>query len=104
MTTRPALDALNNFLTHRTTYHASLLIDIPALYNIIRHEHGLWGEYSDALISVCNWIYKRGRSVLGQLLMHGSAAMPAKIRSEDLWSTVSDLLDVAFPNTILTGQ
>ena len=103
MTTRPALDALKDFLTHRTTYHASLLIDIPALYNILRHERGLQGEYSDALISVCNWIYKRGRSVLDQLLMHGSVAIPANIRSEYLWSTVSELFDVTYLNTILTG-
>ena len=93
MTTRPALDALHGFLTHPTTHNVSLLIEIPSLYDVLRYEYTVHREYSDAIISVCNWIYQRGKTVLDQLLMYGeSLPRRADIQSKDPWSTVSLLI------------
>ena len=89
MTTRPALNTLKGFIANPTTRHASLLIDIPTLYDLIRYEHGLHKEYPDALISMCKWIYERGISVLGQLLVHSSPLVRLGKQSEGEWSKVT---------------
>ena len=88
MTTRLALDALHDFLTDPTTHNASFLMDIPSLYDILRHEYALHGVYSNAIMSVCRWIYKRGRSILDQLLVHESLPLQGDIQSEGSWKTV----------------
>jgi hypothetical protein len=67
---------------------------IPSLYDLVQYEHVVRKGYSEALIQVCNWIHKRGGSVLDQLLVHAVRASPPiqnDIQSEDLWSKVTFL-------------
>jgi hypothetical protein len=92
MVTRPALTALNDFITSPSTHNASCLMDIPSLYDLLQYEHIVRKGYSEALIQVCNWIHKRGRSVLDQLLVHAVPVSPPvqnDVQSEDLWSKVT---------------
>jgi endonuclease III len=96
MATRPALTALKDFIANPTTHRASALIEIPTLYDLIRHEYGLHKEYSDTLISVCKWICERGQSVLEELMVHHSPPIPAEMQSEGAWSKVHPQLEV-FP-------
>jgi hypothetical protein len=89
MATRPALATLKDFIANPTTSRASVLIEIPTLYALIRYEHGLHKGYSDTLISVCKWIYERGHAVLGELMVHSSPAIPPDTQSEGVWSKVT---------------
>jgi hypothetical protein len=94
MVTRPALTALNDFITSPSTHNASRLMDIPSLYDLLQYEHTVRKGYSEALISMCSWIHDRGRSVLDELLRHAVRASPPvqnDIHSEDLWSKVTFL-------------
>ena len=85
MATRAALTALSDFITNPTTHQASALIEIPTLFDLIRHEHGLHKGYSAALISVCKWIYERGQMVLDELMVHNSPLIPLEKQKEGIW-------------------
>jgi hypothetical protein len=89
MATRPALAALKDFIANPTPHRASALIETPTLYDLIQQEHRQHKGYPDSLISVCKWIYERGRSVLDELKVHTSPLVPQEKQSQGVWSKVT---------------
>ncbi|KAF9455292.1 hypothetical protein BDZ94DRAFT_1231040 [Collybia nuda] len=68
LATRTALNELHSFITSPSPTNASKLVSIPALYDILKLEHVRNGEqYKGSTLSLCQWIYDRGRAVLQQL-------------------------------------
>jgi hypothetical protein len=88
MVTRPALSALNDFIANPSPHNASRLVQIPSLYDLLQHENTLRKGYSAAIMSVCSWIYERGRSVLDHLLEHALPTSREELESETDWSKV----------------
>ncbi|KAJ7787748.1 hypothetical protein B0H14DRAFT_2537253 [Mycena olivaceomarginata] len=67
MTTKPALDALEAFVTALTPRNASVLVEIPAIHELLSYEKGLGNTFPQITVDVCRWILTRGRMVLDSL-------------------------------------
>jgi hypothetical protein len=76
MATRIALQDLKVFNRNPTSNNASLLVTIPALYNVLVHDKRVHGRYQSSSTQLCMWVYERGLEVLNDLLVHG---LPPKI-------------------------
>jgi hypothetical protein len=70
MTTQPALEKLKLFNEHPSEEHASALVDIPALYDLLQYEQSVFHEYSQSVLTMCRWIYMRGSTILKALTVH----------------------------------
>jgi HD superfamily phosphohydrolase YqeK len=70
MTTRPALEKLALFNEHPSEEHASALIDIPVLYDLLQHEQSMLHGYSHSALAMCRWIHMRGSEILRTLTVH----------------------------------
>ena len=68
MTTKPALDALEAFITVLTHQNVSILVEIPAVHELLSYEKGLGNAFSENTLGVCQWILNRGREVLNSLV------------------------------------
>ncbi|KAJ7359242.1 hypothetical protein DFH08DRAFT_769127 [Mycena albidolilacea] len=68
MTTKPAQDALEAFVTAPTARNASMLVEIPAVHELLSYEKGLGNAFPDITVDVCRWILNRGRAVLNSLI------------------------------------
>ncbi|KAJ7210569.1 hypothetical protein GGX14DRAFT_394766, partial [Mycena pura] len=68
MTTKPALDALEAFITAPTHRNASILVEIPAVHELLSYEKGLGNAFPEITMDVCRWILNRGRAVLNSLV------------------------------------
>jgi hypothetical protein len=68
MTTKPALDALEAFVTAPTLRNVSMLVEIPAVHELLSHEKGLGSSFPDITVDMCRWILNRGRTVLDSLI------------------------------------
>ncbi|KAJ6611690.1 hypothetical protein B0H10DRAFT_1918580 [Mycena sp. CBHHK59/15] len=66
MTTAPALSSLESFVLDPSPIHASALVEIPAIHEVLSYERTL-GTFSGTTIGVCRWILNRGRTVLNTL-------------------------------------
>jgi hypothetical protein len=70
MTTRLALKDLGVFNSNPTVYNASRLVNIPALYDVLKYEETCRGYYPAALLAVCQWLCERGCAVLEKLIIY----------------------------------
>lgn len=68
MTTKPAQDVLEAFVTAPTARNASMLVEIPAVHELLSYEKGLGNDFPDITVDVCRWILNRGRAVLDSLI------------------------------------
>ncbi|KAF7361175.1 hypothetical protein MSAN_01149400 [Mycena sanguinolenta] len=68
MTTKPALDALEVFVTQPTHRNASALVEIPAIHELLTHEKNSTLLFPETTVEVCRWILDRGRMVLSSLI------------------------------------
>ncbi|KAJ6542680.1 hypothetical protein B0H19DRAFT_957773 [Mycena capillaripes] len=68
MTTKPALDALEIFVTAPTFQNASSLVEIPAIHELLSHEKVMGEAYSARTMEICRWILNHGRTVLSSLI------------------------------------
>jgi hypothetical protein len=90
MMTRPALDDLDLFNNNPTFHNASRLVNIPALYNILSHKETHNRSYSKMLLSVCKWLWERGRTVLEKLIIHPAPPMDQVVQEQDSdWQKVN---------------
>lgn len=62
--TRPALRDLGRFVESPTAQHASALVGIPALIEVLNIKGA---PYSKELIGLCRWLHGVGTRVLGSL-------------------------------------
>ncbi|KAJ6625542.1 hypothetical protein B0H10DRAFT_2161782 [Mycena sp. CBHHK59/15] len=68
MVTRNALEALDSFVQMPTQIHASALVDIPVLHEVLAYELANSGStFIPDVLEVCHWILERSRTVLGWL-------------------------------------
>lgn len=89
---RPALNALAAFNVNPTCHNASLLVEIPVLYDILMHEEkNDWkGTYTPSVRGLCQWIHDRGDAILKKLIVHDIPPMKAAIGVEENdWQMVS---------------
>lgn len=68
MDNRPALKELARFVEEPSTKNASHLVCIPVLYDVLQHHKPK--PYPTNLLNLCGWLHKRGRDILGQLIIH----------------------------------
>jgi hypothetical protein len=68
MTIKPALDALETFVTTPTPRNASVLVEIPAVYELLSYKKGLGYTFSQITVDVCQWILNRDKMVLDSLI------------------------------------
>ncbi|KAG6827240.1 hypothetical protein H0H92_012650 [Tricholoma furcatifolium] len=68
MATRPALAKLKNFNEDPCINNATLLLDIPCIYNVLMHELASTGnKFSSQTLGVCQWLYECGVTFLEML-------------------------------------
>jgi hypothetical protein len=70
MITRPALTKLESFNNHPCKDHASALIDIPVLYDLLQYEESMYRRYSPSILAMCRWMYMGGNAILKALIVH----------------------------------
>jgi hypothetical protein len=69
MATQSALKDLANFNTKPTVHNASLLVSIPALYDVLKYEETRkQGQYTVTVLGVSRWIEEWGKAVLQKLV------------------------------------
>ena len=89
MATRSALMDLQMFNQQPNKKNTSRLVTIPAIYNVLRDEETKSGVYSEAMLSICLWIHKRGIEVLLQLIGNDPPLLQMPYSSgRDDWETV----------------
>lgn len=90
MMTRPALEDLALFISSPTKRAASRLVNIPALYDVLKHEEMYsGGTYPPVLLRVCQWLYDRGNAVLTKLIIHKAPPINCGIEArDDSWQKV----------------
>jgi hypothetical protein len=97
MVTRPALRDLRIFNANPTPHNATLLVSIPVLYHVLRHEDDRnSGKYPVALLKLCTWIQDRATAVLKELIVHGVPPVKADLSRDDEWRKVRSLLPIKF--------
>ena len=90
MATRLALADLDMFNRQPCALNASKLVNIPALYVILKVEGKGSGSYSEPILEICKWIHKRGVEVLKQLLGNDlPLADMVQSNGNDNWEIVS---------------
>lgn len=91
MMTRPAILALGNFLKDRRKTPSSTLVDIPILRKVLEGVTEAQ-QYPKNLLGLCQWMYERGQTVLGKLLVHTRPPDSEKLNlmeEEGAWRRVS---------------
>jgi hypothetical protein len=73
MITKHALEDLQAFITQPDAYHASMLVTIPSLYDVLKYEtRNKAGKYSNTVLGVCRWLSDRAVAVLERLVVHSA--------------------------------
>ncbi|KAJ6465029.1 hypothetical protein C8R45DRAFT_939868 [Mycena sanguinolenta] len=81
MTTKPALQALQAFVTQPNHRNASALVEIPVIHELLSHEKVSTGLFPPITIAVCRWVLERGGMVLDSLI---KGPEPPKIAEDGL--------------------
>jgi len=97
MVTRPALQDLRIFNANPTPHNATLLVSIPVLYDVLRHEDG---KYSSDLLKLCMWVQDRATAVLEGLIVHDVPPMIPDISHNNEWRKVHHCHHVIVVNVI----
>lgn len=88
--TRSALNVLLAFVDQPTKENASMLVIIPALYNVLRLEEKRAQTYPPDLLGMCQWLVERTNNVLTALAIHSMPGIDADIDATDKdWRQVS---------------
>lgn len=85
MMNRLALDELQRFNEFPCSNHATRLVGIPAIHDLLKlHEDG---PYPAEHLQLCKWLFSRGREVLSKLSLHKADA--AVEQEPEDWRKVS---------------
>jgi len=90
MANRVALDQLSRFILDPIPQNSSQLVGIPCIYETLQYHESRHDAYPDSLISLCRWIWQRGKEVLTGLIVYPSP--PVDLRANDAnfeWKKVS---------------
>lgn len=94
MVTRPSLKLLSSFVGHPTNENASLLVIIPAIYNVLRLEEKRGRAYPSDLLGVCRWLVERANVVLAAVVIHPAPLVDKEIDTGNMdWREVG----ITFP-------
>ncbi|KAF7327472.1 hypothetical protein MKEN_00325600 [Mycena kentingensis (nom. inval.)] len=89
MLTAPAMGRLQQFIATPTTSCASALVEIPALYDVLRFEtqHGNFPFVAD-LTEICAWLLTRGQTILHALMLEPQPPqrLEAMVEAEKAWT------------------
>lgn len=86
---RPALKELSRFIKDPSAVNASRLVGIPAVYDVLKY-HATDPCFPEPVLGLCRWLYKRGDTVLGQLMVHTMEPIEEDNVFEELdWRKVS---------------
>ena len=73
MMNAPSLKLLRDFIQTPCYATASMLIHIPALYNVLQYELQNQAKIPSQIINICKWLWIRGETVSRQFLIHKTA-------------------------------
>lgn len=86
---RSSLSALSCFVEHPTKEHASSLVVIPALYNVLQLEGNRVQAYPSDILGMCRWLAQRTNEVLTTLSIHSTPDTDKNIDADMDWREVS---------------
>ncbi|KAJ6464103.1 hypothetical protein C8R45DRAFT_940278 [Mycena sanguinolenta] len=89
MTTKPALQALQAFVTQPNHRNASALVEIPVIHELLSHEKVSTGLFPPITIAVCRWVLERGGMVLDSLIKGPEPPKIAEGQVEKPWTEAS---------------
>ncbi|KAJ6525795.1 hypothetical protein DFH09DRAFT_861747, partial [Mycena vulgaris] len=84
----PVLLKLMRFCQDPTENNVKQLLEIPAVYNVLRHEKSSAGEYSGNTMKTCNWLIARTTYVVSYLIDKGRKLETPGSMIQEQWQKV----------------